>query len=265
MKVRVLLAAFFCLFLVSEHAFSQFHPEVTLGVQYWYSTMNIGIKGLNWVKADPVHRVGPYFGIGIWKVKFMATPFFGYMSLDYGRNIAFADTAGKINYYAENENFTLNDRLIDFNASLAYEIVPRMNLFFAVKNVSFETMKVFNVFDEYYFYSNAMYTIERKERLYGGGVSGISKWLRLPFSFFWSGVYLQGIQRISEIYQVSHQEGVVGKGNYNVRLVEITAGLGYEIGSGVVLMLGYRGDFRSGEAGSQNTHGFLVRTIFLVQ
>jgi hypothetical protein len=218
---------------------------ITFGGHYWYAESDYKGDRFENIDISPGNMFGPYLNVRLGRFILGSSLFFG-----------------TFEWEDRSYSVTMDINRSDLNFSLGYAFAPRFNVFAAVKRISLtgEMSGAFPDTDE----RVGRLEKEYKGLLYGAGVSGFLPFRRSRLFLFWSAAYLMGTIDGREESIIEELEPVRWDGEFETDITALTVGVGYQIPSGLALMVGYRADL-SGENNEETIHGIMATLAYTVR
>lgn len=233
----------------------------TIGGNYWYAQRSFSGDYWGETKSKAGNMVGPYVNLRIGKWLLGSSMFFGTFS-----------ESSEFNPY-----YNVDTKRNDLNFSLGYSILNNLNVFFAVKSLSFNGKD-----DDYsyhdYVYGNIWHAkreIKNNGTMIGGGASGVFRFSRSPIFVYWSAAYLTGKRNATDIVDVEGEKIDFWKGDFKAdnHLTALSGGLGIQTDAGITILIGYRADildFKSNNQdfdidGKENLNGITVTLAYTLR
>ena len=235
-------------------ALAQTKPVVTIGGSVWNAKSEFEGDAYEGMKADAGTWVGPYLNIRMGKILLGTSMYFGKIPLKIG-------TGGS-------EDVSIDLSRSDLNFSLGYSILNNLNAFFAVKNAKIKGDKTIPfTLGEYEDFGNLIYydtkwKLENKGTLFGGGLSGTYRFPQSPIFLFASFALLKGTMNSNGSWTYQNEDIVPSnEKDMDVTLKSFNGGLGFQTGSGISILVGYRGENSSGEGGGEEKVNGIMATL----
>lgn len=253
MKTKTRLAAGFITVLLAGLVTAQTKAVVTIGGSLWNAKWEGTGESYNGMKADAGTWVGPYLNIRMGKLLFGTSMYFGKIPLKI------SSEAG--------EDFAIDLKRSDLNFSLGYSLHKYLNAFFAVKNATIKGDKTIPfTLGEYDGFGNLIYydtqwKMENKGTLFGGGLSGTYRFPQSPIFLFGSFALLKGTMNNNVSWMYENVDLGSNKKEMDVTLKSFNGGIGFQTGSGISLLVGYRGENSSGEGGGKEKVNGIMATL----
>jgi hypothetical protein len=254
MKTGTRLAAGFFAVLLAGSAAGQ-KAVVTIGGSVWNAKWEAEGKDYEGMEADAGTWVGPYLNIRMGKLLLGTSMYFGKIPIKGTTNMEY--------------EYSIDCSRNDLNFSLGYSLHKNLNAFFAVKNASIKGDNRFppaslGWIDEYgvpnYNTVEIRRKIENKGTLFGGGLSGTYRFPQSSIFLFGSFALLKGTMNFSTTLTSvagSADESV----DESVTIKSYNGGVGFQTGSGISLLVGYRGEDSSGEEGGKEKVKGIMATL----
>ena len=255
MKTGARLAAGLMAILLVVSAATQTKPVITIGGSVWNAKWEAEGKDYEGMKADAGTWVGPYLNIRVGKVLLGTSMYFGKIPIKGTTNMEY--------------EYSIDLSRNDLNFSLGYSLFDYLNAFFAVKNASIKGEDTFPPgslawYDEFgtlnYNLIEIQREIENKGTLFGGGLSGTYRFPKSPIFLFGSFAILKGTMNFSTVL-TSAGGSLNDEMDESVTLKSYNAGIGFQTGSGISILVGYRGENSSGEEGGEEKVKGIMATL----
>jgi hypothetical protein len=234
---------FLILILTVPSAMSQMKPAISVGAHYWYGMLDYSTAshGDIDVDVDAAHVYGPYINIGLGRFTLGGALYMGTFGLDYGRNGVYVDDEeNEYRMVPDGEHLTLDRKRTDLNLSLGARVLPRINLFVAIKSLSYREDDSRQVQDGDV--SDAEYDLEQTCFLYGCGFQGIVILPRLPVFLYYSFAYLFGSMKYREELAIDNDTVYLLDDDYGTNVKSGAVGIGYRFRPGLSMTAGYRAE-----------------------
>lgn len=236
MNVRAMVVGVIVFCLAAGIGFAQSRTTITVGANYWYAAPDYKGWSFKGIDVGPGNMFGPYISLRAGRVTLGSSLFFGSFQWKSGL------------YEGVHRRLDLEVKRNDLNFSVGYIVFRNLNVFGALKSVSLKGEKTFAFLEDY--------ALEYKGTLYGGGFSSAVRFHRSPLFIFWSAAYLQGTMKKTE------------RGNersIDTQITSLTIGLGFQIPSGLALLVGYRADLGSRDAAETKVQGPLATLAYTIR
>jgi hypothetical protein len=255
MKNRTKSAAWVVFMFCAVSALAQTKPVITIGGSVWNAKWDAEGKDYEGMKADAGIWVGPYLNIRIGKVLLGSSMYFGKIPIKGTTNMEY--------------EYSIDCSRNDLNFSLGYSLIDNLNAFFAVKNASIKGENTFPPASLAYYdeFGNLNYNlieikreIENKGTLFGGGLSGTYRFPQSSIFLFGSFALLKGTMNFSTV--LTSTGGSLDQAvDESVTLKSYNAGIGFQTGSGISILVGFRGENSSGEGGGEEKVNGIMATL----
>jgi len=242
-KRRVCFWVVFLMVVVCRPLLSQ--TVITFGGHYWYAESDYKGDRFENIDISPGNMFGPYLNVRLGRFILGSSLFFG-----------------TFEWEDRSYSVAMDINRSDLNFSLGYAFAPRFNVFAAVKRLSLtgEMSGTFPDTDE----RVGRLEKEYKGLLYGAGVSGFLPFRRSRLFLFWSAAYLMGTVDGREEFAEEIDAPIRWDGEFETDITSLTVGVGYQIPSGLAVMVGYRADL-SGEDNEETIHGVMATLAYTVR
>ena len=242
MTIRFILA--FC--IVALPSMARTRPAITIGGNYWYAQRDLSGEYWTDIKSKAGNMFGPYASIRLGKWLFGSSMFFGTFS-EYG-----------IHDELYERKYSFANKRSDLNFSLGYAIHNRVNVFAALKNLSFnadeEERSTYDIDGDTWYGKRK---IVDKGTMFGGGASGLFRSSKSPLFLYWSAAYLIGSRTTSD--RVTSVEGQTVDYSPDFKtdnsITALSAGIGIQTRAGITVLAGYRADILNFKTDTQNMNG----------
>jgi opacity protein-like surface antigen len=262
MKNKSKSAVWILVMLCAGTVLSQTKPVITIGGSLWNAKSSFEGKAYEGMKADAGNWVGPYFNIRMGKLLLGTSMYFGTIPLKSSSD--------------DGEGFSIDLSRSDLNFSLGYSLFNNLNAFFAVKNAKIKGDKEFTGevllgYDDYGYPVTLPYegkiNLENKGTLFGGGLSTTYRFPQSPIFLFGSFALLKGTMNSTFNMTIDGENAFPPQENDNsVTLKSFNAGVGFQTGSGISILIGYRGENSSGEGeGQEKVNGVMATLAYTLR
>jgi hypothetical protein len=228
----------FLVCLVTLPLIAQTQMAFTVGGNYWYAQRTLSGEYYRdgEIESKPGNMVGPYLNLRIGNVILGGSAFWG-------------------NFTESNKNHedykNVDAKRTDINGSLGISLVNQPNFSFtvfgAIKSLTMKRGYSYIFTDNTYKQWPIDSKYEETGMLFGGGVSCVIRFPESPVFLFGSASFLQGDRSFKntdtyngEVLAISDGWGFDDKGT--AQLSAVSGGIGFQTGSNVSILIGYRAD-----------------------